>query len=64
MDEQSDEADKNDEADAEDDNDTRLAGSPVAALGDEVEGVADDNGALNGRHFVMWIEKTRQRAEV
>lgn len=53
MDEQSDEADNDDEADAEDDNDTRLAGSPVAALGDEVEGVADDNGALNGRHFVM-----------
>ena len=53
MDEQSDKTDKDDEADAEDDNDTGLASSPVAALGDEVEGVADDNGALNGRHFVM-----------
>jgi len=49
-DEETGQTDSDDEDDAEHDNDTGLTASPVAALGDLGDGVASDDGGVDGRH--------------
>lgn len=58
VDEEEDEGDGDDKDDAEDDHDTGVLAGPVAALGDLGEGVASDDGEVDGRHFGGGVENT------
>jgi hypothetical protein len=51
VDPKGDEEAANNEDDTEDEDDTGLTSSPVAALGEVRNGVADNNGVADGRHF-------------
>jgi len=46
-----------DEDDGEHNNDTSLTAGPVAALGDLGDGVASDNGGVDGRHCEICLLK-------
>jgi hypothetical protein len=54
VDEQGEQTDSNNKDDTEHNDNTGLLASPVRALGDGAEGVASDNGSVDGRHFKVW----------
>lgn len=52
VDEEGEKPDSDDEDNAEDDHDTGILAGPVAALRERREGVASDEGVVDGGHFV------------